>query len=222
MSLAPSPDSHVLSDLFGDLTEETVPAAAVPLLEEARKLFGFVPNLAITMAVVPAALEGYFHVLQAFNETSLSPIEQQIVPMSVSRANQADYSLAIHAALSLELGADPEVVRAVARGGSLGNLKWAALRRSTEALTVCRGQVSTSETEAFLAAGYDRAALVAVAFGVVVKTFANAMAHLARTPVDAPFALALAGLRSGKEAERVLRARRPATKRYSREGAGRT
>jgi alkylhydroperoxidase family enzyme len=48
---------------------------------------------------------------------------------------------------------------------------------------------------AFLAAGYDRKAVVAVAFGIAAKTFANALAHLARTPVDEPFEPALADLR---------------------------
>jgi alkylhydroperoxidase family enzyme len=54
--------------------------------------------------------------------------------------------------------------------------------------------VPDGEIAAFVGAGYDRAAAVAVAFGVAVKTFANALAHLARTPVDAPFAPAVAGL----------------------------
>ncbi|SED80658.1 alkylhydroperoxidase AhpD family core domain-containing protein [Rhizobiales bacterium GAS191] len=185
--------------LFDDLTEDTAPAAAQPVLAKAREVFGFVPNLAITMAAVPAALEGYFHVLQAFGETPLSPIEQQIVLMSVSRANQAEYSLAIHAALAAKLGANADTVRGAATGGAIGDPKLAALRRFSEALTVSRGQVSASEVESFLAAGYDRAALVAVAFGVAVKTFANTLAHLAKTPVDAAFAPALASLRQGTE-----------------------
>ena len=37
--------------------------------------------------------------------------------------------------------------------------------------------------------------LTAVAFGVAVKTFANILAFLAKTPVDTAFAPALAGLR---------------------------
>jgi AhpD family alkylhydroperoxidase len=191
-----TPVPHTADELFADLSENAVPAAAWPLLAKAREIFGFVPNLAVPMATVPAALEGYFHALQAFADTPLSAVEQQLVLMSVSRANQADYSLAIHAALALKLGADPAVVKAVGTGRSISDAKLAALRRFTEALTVSRGQLSASEVDAFLAAGYDRAAIVAVAFGVAVKTFANAMAHLAKTPVDAAFAPALAALSS--------------------------
>src|SRR6185437_8815210 len=89
----------VRAELFGDLTETNAPSASQPLLAKARQIFGFVPNLAVTMAAVPAALESYFHNLQAFGETPLTPIEQQIVLMAVSRVNGAEYSLAIHAGL---------------------------------------------------------------------------------------------------------------------------
>jgi AhpD family alkylhydroperoxidase len=196
MTIARDSHSQIAGRLFGDLTEQTTPAAARPLLTNVRETFGFVPNLAVTMAAVPATLEGYFHVLKAFGETSLSPVEQQIVLMSVSRANQAEYSLAIHTTLALRLGADPEAVKAVGTGASLTDVRLAALRRFTEALTVCRGRVLLSEIDDFLAAGYDRDAIVAVAFGVAVKTFANALAYLAKTPVDAPFVPALARLSS--------------------------
>jgi AhpD family alkylhydroperoxidase len=188
--------SAAMSPLFSDLTEATAPAAAQPLLANARIIFGFVPNLAVVMAAEPAALESYFHSLEAFGKTALSPIEQQIVLMAVSRVNQASYSLAIHAALATKLGAAPEIVKAVGTGRTVSDLKLAALRRFTEVLTVTRGQVPDAETEAFLAAGYSRTAVVAVAFGVAVKTFANALALLAQTPVDAPFAPALSGLQA--------------------------
>jgi AhpD family alkylhydroperoxidase len=192
----PQHTSIAASPHFADLTEATVPATAKPLLAKAREVFGFVPNLAVVMAAEPAALESYFHSLQAFGETSLSPIEQQIVLMAVSRANKADYSLAIHAALAANLGAAADIVKAVGTGAAVRDPKLAALRRFTEMLTVGRGQVSDAELGAFLASGYDRTAVVAVAFGVAVKTFANALAHLADSPVDAPFAPALADLQA--------------------------
>jgi AhpD family alkylhydroperoxidase len=188
--------SAAMSPLFSDLTETTAPAAALPLLANAREVFGFVPNLAIIMAAEPASLESYFHSLEAFSKTALSPIEQQIVLMAVSRVNQANYSLAVHAALATKLGAAPELVKAVGTGRKISDPKLAALRRFTETLTVTRGQVPDAETDAFLAAGYSRTAVVAVAFGVAVKTFANSLALLAQTPVDAPFAPALSGLQA--------------------------
>ena len=187
--------SPATSNPFAGLSEASAPAAAQPLLAQARAIFGFVPNLAVVMATEPATLESYFHALQAFGQTSLSPIEQQIVLMAVSRVNRADYSLAIHAALATKLGAPADVVKAVGTGAPVADPRLAALRRFSETLTIGRGEIATAELAAFLAAGYDRKAVVAVAFGIAAKTFANALAHLARTPVDKPFEAALAGLR---------------------------
>jgi AhpD family alkylhydroperoxidase len=181
---------------FSDLTEVTAPAAARPMLAQAREVFGFVPNLAVVMAAEPATLESYFHSLKAFGETTLSPIEQQIVLMAVSRVNRADYSLAIHAALAAKLGATPDIVKAIGTGASVRDPKLAALRRFAELLTIARGDVANAELELFLSAGYDRTAMIAVAFGVAVKTFANTLAHLAQTPVDGPFAATLNELRA--------------------------
>src|SRR5437879_429747 len=126
--------------LFDGLTEKTAPSAAQPLLAKAREIFGFVPNLAVAMAAVPSALEGYFHVLQAFGQTPLTPLEQQVVLMAVSRANQASYSVAVHATVASTLDAAPELVKGVGTGSTIADPKLAALRRFAEALTVGRGQ----------------------------------------------------------------------------------
>jgi AhpD family alkylhydroperoxidase len=182
--------------IFDGLTEASTSAAGRALLAKTRELFGFAPNLAVAMSADPAALEGYLQVLQAFGGTSLDPIEQQIVLMAVSRANQADYSVAVHATLATKLGAAAGLVKAAGTGATIEDPRYGALRRFAEALTVGRGQVSDAEIEEFLAAGYKREAVVAVAFGVAVKTFANAIAHLAHTPVDDAFAPALSRLRA--------------------------
>ena len=187
-----APDAKTL---FCGLTEASTSAAGQTLLAKTRELFGFVPNLAVAMSADAAALEGYLQVLQAFGGTSLDPIEQQVVLMAVSRANQADYSVAVHATLAAKLGAAAALVRAAGAGATIEDPRYAALRHFAEALTVGRGRISDAEIEAFLAAGYGREAVVAVAFGVAVKTFANAVAHLARTPVDDAFAPALARVR---------------------------
>ena len=183
--------------LFHGLTQDTVPPAARPFLEKAHEAFGFVPNLAVAMATVPPALEAYLHMLHRFGQTPLNAIEQQVVLMAVSRANGADYSLAVHAAMAANLGANAHVIKGVGTGGPVGDPKLSSLRQFTEALTLGRGRVSEDELDRFLAAGYDRAAVVSVAFGVAVKTFANTMAHLAESPVDEAFAPALASLREG-------------------------
>jgi AhpD family alkylhydroperoxidase len=103
--------------LFADLTPATAPNTAKPLLDATAGIFGFVPNLAVAMSADPAALEGYLSALHAFGHTSaLSPIEQQLVLITASVANEADYSVAVHASVAAKLGGDGALVHAAMAG----------------------------------------------------------------------------------------------------------
>ena len=48
-------------------------------LEAARQKFGFLPNLLGELAAAPSALKGYLALGELLSESSLGPIEQQIV-----------------------------------------------------------------------------------------------------------------------------------------------
>jgi AhpD family alkylhydroperoxidase len=179
--------------LFADLTEATAPAASLPLLAKTAEIFGFIPNLAVKMGADPASLDGYLSALHAFTQTTaLTPIEQQIVLIAASRANDAGYSVAVHATVAGQLGADPALIKAAASGGAIADARIAALRDLTVAITVGRGQLSDGAIDAATKAGLARAEIVAIAFGVAVKAFANTIALIARPDLDPAFAAALA------------------------------
>jgi AhpD family alkylhydroperoxidase len=179
--------------LFADLTVATAPAASAPLLARTEALFGFTPNLAVKMAADPASLEGYLAALGAFTQTTaLSPVEQQIVLIAASAANEARYSVAVHATVAGMLGADEVVIKAAAAGAPIAEPRLAALQALTTAITVNRGALSDAAIDHAAKAGLTRAEIIAVAFGVAVKAFANAVALIARPDVDAGFAAAAA------------------------------
>ena len=50
-----------------------------------------------------------------------------------------------------------------------------------------RGFVSDTDVDAFIAAGYDRAAVLAVILGVSLKVISNYTNHVAETPVNDAF-----------------------------------
>jgi len=56
---------------------KTAASADHPLLDQARRKFGFVPNLLTTMAAAPKLLESYMSVGALFDQTSLNPTERQ-------------------------------------------------------------------------------------------------------------------------------------------------
>ena len=174
-------------NLFADVTAATAPTEAQPLLAGITSAFGYLPNLAVAMATEPKALAAYIQLLTAFGETSLTAVEQQIVLMVASYANEAEYGAQVHAGVARQLGVSAEVLAAIKAGQPIADPKLAALQRFTHALTVGRGQVSDADTQAILAAGYDRQALVAITLGVAAKTFANGIALLVQPAMEPSF-----------------------------------
>ena len=172
---------------FGKLDPASVPAEARKTVAGMSGLFGFVPNLGYALAAEPAVLEVYLQMLEALGHTSLDPIAQQVALASASRANAAEYAVAVHATLAEKLGASPEVVRVIRHGGSFSDVKLDAVRRFADAIASKRTQVSDSDVNTLTAAGYDRRAAVAIALAVGGKTLVNTVAHLSRISIDEGF-----------------------------------
>ena len=173
--------------LFGALNEANALAEAKPILDAMRGVFGFVPNLGYALGAEPAVLGAYLAWLQALGTTSLDPIAQQVAMAAASRANAADYGVAVHATLAGKLGATGVVVDTLRNGGAFADPKLEAVRRFATAIASKRTQVSDSDVNALTAAGLDRRAAVAIAMAVAGKTLANTVAHLSRVEIDAGF-----------------------------------
>jgi alkylhydroperoxidase family enzyme len=106
---------------------------------------------------------------------------------AASRANAAEYGIAVHTTLAAKLGASADVVEALRTGTALADPKLDAVRRFAAAIVSNRTQVSDGDVGALIAAGYDRRAVVAIALAATAKTLANTIAHLSRPEIDAAF-----------------------------------
>ena len=169
-------------------TAETAPAASRPLLEGLGRSLGFVPNLFGVFAESPAALRGGLAIYEAFMSSSLSPVEQQIVMLAVSEANDCEYCVAAHSTLAKRfVKVDPAVVDAVRRRAPLADVRLDALAVFTRKVVEQRGLLSGAEVDALLAAGYTRAQVMEVLLGVGMKTFNNYVDHIAHTPLNDQF-----------------------------------
>jgi AhpD family alkylhydroperoxidase len=125
--------------------------------------------------------------LQALGESSLDPIAQQVAMVSVSRANSADYGIAVHATVAAKLGASADVVQALRSGGTIQDARLEAVRRFAAAIATNHTQVSDSDVAALKTAGFDHRAMVAIALAAAAKTLVNTVAHLSRPAIDAAF-----------------------------------
>ncbi|MBN3762190.1 alpha/beta fold hydrolase [Burkholderia sp. Ac-20365] len=185
--LARTLDSAQGKALFGELTAASAPEAAKELLDGMQGVFGFVPNLGYAIAAEPSVLGAYITMLQSLGASSLDPIAQQVALAAASRANSADYGIAVHSTLAAKLGASANIVEALRNGGKIEDEKLEAVRRFAAAIATKRTQVSDSDVNALKAAGFDHRAMVAIALAAAAKTLVNTVAHLSHAEIDEGF-----------------------------------
>jgi len=173
---------------FKVLTSEEASVESAELLGNAKKAFGFVPNLLGVFAESPAALKAYMIIGQIFDESSLSPTERQVVLLAASRFNECRYCIAAHSAVAQMQRVSSNVVDAIRNDQPIPDRKLDALRTFTTTVVEKRGWVSDDDITAFLAAGYGKAQILEVILGVGYKTLSNYTNHIADTPLDDAFA----------------------------------
>lgn len=170
---------------FQSHTMATAPAASRAGLEDARRAFGFVPNLQSYMAESPELLAGYAALWNLFSKGTLTPQEQQVVYLSSNFENNCHYCMAGHTALAKMVKMDAGVIAALRAGTPLPDAKLEALHRFATAVVRERGFVPEADVDAFLAAGYTRRNVLEVILGVATKVMSNYTNHIVHTPYDA-------------------------------------
>ncbi|MEO0607656.1 MAG: carboxymuconolactone decarboxylase family protein [Pseudomonadota bacterium] len=165
----------------------TAPDGARDFITGVEKKMGFVPSLFAVLAENPAVLQAYTQLSDQFGKTGLSALEQQVVTITASVENECHFCVAAHTTISESAGLDLDVIGAVREDRAIDDPKLEALRVFTKKTVIDRGFVSDTDVDAFLAAGYDRAAVLAVILGVALKVISNYTNHVAETPVNEAF-----------------------------------
>ncbi|MBI2516473.1 MAG: carboxymuconolactone decarboxylase family protein [Opitutae bacterium] len=178
--------------LFTKHDAVTAPEAAAQVLGKVNERYGFIPNLAAYVAESPTTLAAVLDLTSAFERTTLSVREQQIVLLTVSRFNQCQYCQTVHVALARKSGVDADTIRAVLAAAPLPGIRENALRNFVHALVDSKGWVKVDEVETFLAAGFTRAHVFECIVGVTLKTLTNYCNHVAGA-VPNPEFVAMAG-----------------------------
>lgn len=170
------------------LTIETAPEGSKNTLTSIQKGYGFIPNLMATFAHSPAVLNGYLAMDAAWETSSLSPKERQIILLATSVQNHCDYCKAAHSTiLKTMMKVDAELVQAVRNGDTLSDAKLNALVGFTRELVNERGFVSERTKADFLKHGYSEVQMMEVIVGVALKTISNYIDHLNPVEIDAGF-----------------------------------
>lgn len=169
-------------------TTTTAPEASRSTLEATAKQYGFVPNLFGVLAESPTAVQAYAAVNKALEESALSPVEQQVVTLTVSAINGCTYCMGAHSTVAQMVRMPKDILTALRDQQPLSDKKLNALRTFVVSLIQHRGWVPEKELEDFVAAGYTRQHVLDVITLLALKTLSNYANHLVHTPLDSQFA----------------------------------
>jgi uncharacterized peroxidase-related enzyme len=168
-------------------TIESAPQESKAALQAIQKRHGFIPNLLATFASSPALLKGYLALDTAWEKSSFSALERQLIFLAASVEHRCRYCIASHATALKGLKVSHQCIQAVRNRGALGNQRLDALVTLTREVVVERGFVAPNTRRKFVAAGFDEVALMEVLIGVALKVMSNYLDNLAPIAIDAAF-----------------------------------
>ena len=160
------------------------------VLEKAKVQVGFIPNMYARMVNSPGLLTTYLDGYALFRQRSgFTPVEQEVVFLTISRENGCEYCVGAHSVLADNLSKVPTAVTdAIREGAPIPDARLAALSRFARAMVVERGLPSRAEVDGFLSAGYSERQILEIVLAIAVKTLSNYANHLFHTPLDEVFA----------------------------------
>lgn len=163
-------------------------AVSAPL-KSARDTMGMVPNMYAGMVNLPALLATYSFGYGKFRkETGFSSVEQEVILLTISRANECHYCVAAHSTLADTMSkVSREVTDAIRNDGEIEDPKLKALSRFTRIMSDTRGNPSPQDARAFLDAGYTDKDILGIVLAISVKVISNYSNHLFHTDVDPAF-----------------------------------
>lgn len=175
-------------ETFPAHTVDTAPAQARPTIERVAKAFGFVPQPVAMMATSPELLAGFLQASATFEQTSLTPVEREVLILTVATRTGCHVCVAMHSGILCRHKGAPELIDGLRAGRPLEDNRLDALRIFTHAVMDTSGAVEPAAMQTFLSQGFTARNALEVVLGIgtyVISTFANRMTN---APLDDAFA----------------------------------
>lgn len=166
---------------FPSFDETSAPEPTRDALAAAKRRFGGIPAPLTKYASSPALLSTSLGGLDAFEKTTLAPLEREVLALTLGRRNGCQFCVKLHTRLLAALEADAQLVNALQNGEPLGNLRLEALRRFVLALVEHSGDVPREEWLRFREAGYTHEQALELVLGVGVYTMTTLANRLTET-----------------------------------------
>lgn len=173
--------------MFTTYTKDNAPQESAELVARSIKAYGFLPNLHGVMAEAPATYRAYLDTFDLFaKDTTLTPLEQQVVMQTSNYENNCHYCMPGHTMLMKMMKMPNDVIEALREGTPIADSKLEALRTYSRQLIEQRGHVTDAQLDALFAAGYSKRQALEVLVGLAAKLLSNFTNAIANTEIDAP------------------------------------
>lgn len=172
---------------FSYHTAKSSPDGSEHILSNIERDIGFIPNIFAIVAESEQALNGLVSLNTAFNNSSFSPEEKQIILLATSTTNECVYCVAGHTAFSENLDISIESITAMRDQMPTGINRYDVLTRTVKQLIHFRGRVPAKVLSDFLNAGFSKAQFLELIMGICVKTFTNYVSNALNVKLDEAF-----------------------------------
>lgn len=168
-------------------TIASAPENSKPALEQLQQAFGFLPNLAASIANSPKLVTALVGVFQQVHSSSLTEQEIQVVLLADAVANSSVYAVAFHTALALQQGVSAEETSAIRERRTPADRRFAALSTLAKTLIEKRGHLSEQDLDTFLGSGFTKEQILEVISIVAASTITNYAGTIANPPLEDRF-----------------------------------
>jgi AhpD family alkylhydroperoxidase len=128
------------------------------------------------LAESPEMLSTFLKASGTFEQTTLDPVAQEVVVMTIATHNGCRVCIAMHTERLRALNAPPALITALRSQQPIDDARLEAVRTFTRQLLAATGAVADDELRAFLAHGYTHRNALEVVLGIgtyTMSTFAN-------------------------------------------------
>lgn len=163
---------------------ESAPEQSKGALQALQAAFGFIPNIAATMATSPVLVNSLVGLFKHVHGGSFTEQQVQVVLLTNAVTNRSAYAVALHTLLGLNEKLDPEDVQAIRAGRLPQDPKLAALSALAKTLIEKRGHLDEQDKQKFLAAGFSKDLMLEVIAIVAASTITNYNANVTLPPLE--------------------------------------
>ena len=168
-------------------TIASAPEGSKSALEQLKKAFGVVPNIAGTIANSPKLINSLVGLFGQVHSPGLTEAENQIVLLTDAVTNSSTYAVAFHTALALQQGISSEEITAIRERRLPTDKRFAALSALAKTLIEKRGHLTEQELDSFNAAGFTKEQALEVIAIVAASTITNYTGTIANPPLEDAF-----------------------------------